>query len=112
MFRQEPEVQWRGMMDLSGTGMDQTEPVRRAAELLGRKVSVTDEQGYECEIVGATVSEDGRRLAWVEGRSKQVSKDVTDITYRLKARVDGEAAIEWEVATYNPYFGCDVGCMG
>lgn len=91
--------------------MDQAEPIRRAAELLGRKVSFTDAQGYECEIVGAAISDDDRRVAWVEGRSKQV-KDAVDIAYHLNARVAGKDVIRWEVATYNPYFGCEVGYMG
>jgi hypothetical protein len=106
------KVGFISLSSLSGSGIDQADFIRRAGELLGRPVAYTDEQGYEHEIVGASIADNGRRVAWVEGRSKELDKGVMDVTFHLRALVAGKDAIRWEVATYNPYFGCDVGYIG
>lgn len=90
---------------------DLAEIIQKLCTRLGRPERFVDNRGYEHEIVGAAISDDGSRQAWIEGRSKWLNKETMDIEYRLKAIVDGRQALDWEVATYNPFFGCDVGMM-
>lgn len=87
---------------------DQSAAIEAVCRALGRPSIRVDGQGYEHEIVGGAV--DGNRVAWVEGRSKQLGSYV-DVEFRLRAQVEGRPVIDWEVATYNPYFGCHVQLM-
>ena len=89
---------------------DQSESVEAICKLLDRPVSYADADGYEGEVVGGTASDDSRRLAWIERRSKDLGGHV-DVSFRLKATIDGKPVIDWEVETYNPFFGCHVGYM-
>jgi len=87
---------------------DQSQAIEAVCKVLRRPRVRTDSNGYEDEIVGGTVSEDGRRAAWVECRSKELSRNHVDVHFHLRARIDDQAIIDWEVETYNPYFGCHV----
>mgnify|MGYP003326358416 CR=1 FL=1 len=81
-----------------------------AARLLERKPFFTDDAGYECEIIAATVHRDGKRIVYVESRAKEL-KPYVDISIKIHY-VDGNgrnAAIDIE--SYNPFFGCDVGLI-
>jgi hypothetical protein len=91
--------------------VDPTEAINEVARRLGRPPVRKDADGYEREIVGACVSADGARLAWIEGRSKLVGR-IWDVEFVLHATVDGRETITWTVDTYNPFFGCAVGWMG
>jgi hypothetical protein len=97
---------------LTASGIDQSDAIALASRLLNRPAVFTDEKGYEHEIVGAAVEENGSRIAWVEGRSKQMKPDLMDVEFRLRAQVAGQEVLSWEIATYNPYFGCQVGYIG
>ena len=89
---------------------DQSDSITAICKLLDRPVSYTTSDGFENEVVGGAATEDQRRLAWVECRSKDVGQ-YWDVEFRLKATVDGEPTIDWAVETYNPYFGCHVGYL-
>ena len=88
----------------------QVQPVHDACALLGIPENWTDSDGYEHEIEGAALTNENRKIAWIESRRKMLD-GFEDVTYRLKARVGGEQFLDWEVDTYNPFFGCDVGYM-
>lgn len=71
-----------------------------------------DSAGYQMEIVAAAVEPSQHLVAWVLCRQKMVNRSGRawlDIEYRLKAQEDGQEIIDWEVSTYNPFFGCRVG---
>jgi hypothetical protein len=91
--------------------VDQTQAIRFVAEQLGRPVVYTDSEGYEREIVGAAAADGGRKMAWVEGRSKSIG-NVMDVEFILHAKTSAADLPSWTVETYNPYFGCQVGYMG
>jgi hypothetical protein len=91
--------------------VDQSARIEAVSRALGRPAKLVDPEGYEQEIVaGAIDPVDGRRLAWVECRCKDLGRYV-DIGFRLRASVDGRVVIDREVETYNPYFGCHVNFM-
>jgi hypothetical protein len=96
---------------LAVPSVDQTQAIRFVAEQLGRPVVYTDGQGHEREIIGAAAADGGRKMAWVEGRSKSVGK-VMDVEFVLHASTSGVDLPSWTVETYNPYFGCEVGYIG
>jgi hypothetical protein len=73
-----------------------------------------DAQGYKCEITAGAAHPDNRRVAWVEYRRKTVEHEGRpwlDVQYRLKIRADEHVVADWEIATYNPAFGCAIGFM-
>jgi uncharacterized protein (TIGR02996 family) len=81
-----------------------------AATSLGRPVRFTDAEGYEMEIGAAVVCTQTAAVAYVESRSLWRGHH-HDIRYHLRiCGVTGER-VEWEVESYNPYFGCDVGFL-
>jgi hypothetical protein len=74
-----------------------------------------DERGYEHAIEDEAVHPDKGHVAYVECRQKWIERDGRpwlDIEYRLKVRRDGRLALDWEIDTYNPAFGCEVGHLG
>ena len=79
----------------------------KIAELLNRPVSFVDNDGYEHDIIAGSVVNEGEKLAWVEEVSKNDSGFV-DVTFTLKGVINGKEIINWEVETYNPFFGCHV----
>jgi hypothetical protein len=87
---------------------DQSESIAAVSSALQRAPVTTDEAGYEIEIAGGSVDAKSGRIAWVESRSKDLGGHV-DVQFRLLGEHDGRRIVDWEVATYNPYFGCHVG---
>jgi uncharacterized protein (TIGR02996 family) len=79
----------------------------QAAAVLNRPVQFLDSAGYEMEITAAAVSLWTQAVAYVESRSKWIG-ELHDIRYHLRLRDPAGRTAEWEVESYNPYFGCDV----
>jgi hypothetical protein len=85
-----------------------------AARLLGRPVAHVDPDGYECEIIGAAISDSGE-IAYVESRAKDVGYnryganqrhiDVSIRVHLVRQSCQHDSA---EIESYNPFFGCDV----
>jgi hypothetical protein len=81
---------------------------------LGRPVAHVDPDGYECEIIGAAVSDSGE-IAYVESRAKDVGYDRyganqghIDITIRVHLVRQSGQHESADIGSYNPFFGCDV----
>lgn len=89
---------------------DFTEAVARIAAALGRPARLVDDAGYDLEITAAAIEDSGAYLAWVECRSRWVGQFL-DIAYHLRVRRELEPVLDWEVRTYNPFFGCEVEWM-
>jgi hypothetical protein len=73
-----------------------------------------DDQGYHHEITAAAVHPSEEHLAWVECRQKWLvrnGQNWLDIDYRLKVRISGRLAIDWEIDPYKPFFGFKVGYL-
>jgi hypothetical protein len=87
---------------------DRSESIAAVSAALQRAPVTIDAAGYEIEITGGAVDAANSRIAWVESRSKDLG-DHVDVTFRLLGEHDGRRIVDWEVATYNPYFGCHVG---
>lgn len=94
----------------AGAGPE-TRDVADIAGHLGRAVTFIDEDGFENDIIAGAIADEGRKMAWVDSRCKD-NGGAVDITFTLRARVGDRPVIDWEVDTYNPYFGCDVQHIG
>lgn len=81
------------------------------AKLLSRPVEFVDEHGYERSIIAGAIDVIGKRLAWVEHKSKEITSQHVDVEFRLKLMVDDRIVVDWVLETYNPFFGCHVGYM-
>jgi hypothetical protein len=104
-----PNPERVGFITLGGFGHapDFSQAIQDCCRALGRLPHFIDEDGYEHEVIAAALMPENERLGWVEYRSKDINGFV-DIAFHLRARVRGKLVIEWEVETYNPYFGCQV----
>ena len=94
----------------AGAGPE-TRDVADIADRLGRAAAFTDENGFENDIIAGAIADRGHKMAWVDSRCKD-NGGAVDITFTLRARIDDRPVIEWEIASYNPYFGCDVQFIG
>jgi hypothetical protein len=90
---------------------DGDEAIRVVCNRLDRPNRFIDEDGYEREITAGAVHPETDGIAWVEYRCKERANGHVDVEFRLKAQVEGRPAIDWNVKTYNPFFGCRVGYM-
>jgi len=109
-----PNPERLGFMPVSMAGLGPTESSVAAIEVarvLNRPVEFVDEQGYERSIIAGAVDAEGKLLAWVENKSKEITSQYVDVEFRLKIMVDNQIVVDWVVETYNPYFGCHVGYM-
>jgi uncharacterized protein (TIGR02996 family) len=84
--------------------------LEQAAKVLGRPVSYVDGKGYKREIVAATMSSLTHALAYVECRSHPRA-NYLDINFHLRIRDASGREAAWEIQSYNPFFGCDVGFL-
>jgi hypothetical protein len=90
------------------------ERIGKAARLLGRPIAQVEPDGYDCEIIGAAISDFGE-LAYVESRAKDVGFnryganqrhiDISIKVHLVKPSGRHESA---DIESYNPFFGCDV----
>lgn len=109
-----PNPERLGFIPVSMAGLGPTESSVAAIEVarvLNRPVEFVDEQGYERSIIAGAVDAEGKLLAWVENKSKEITSQYVDVEFRLKITVDNQIVVDWVVETYNPYFGCHVGYM-
>jgi len=104
--------------NLLGFGPDHCERTWEAAssflDRLGRDRVVEGEDGYTSTITAAAAAADadGATLAWVDSREKEVRPEYWDVSHTLHvSNADGHGT-RWELPTYNPYFGCEVGFLG
>jgi hypothetical protein len=82
-----------------------------AMAALGRTGSWIDDDGYEHEIIAGAVHPSTSDVAWIEHREKELVQDGrpwVDVSYTLRIQRSGTIAIDVEVPTYNPFFGCYV----
>jgi uncharacterized protein (TIGR02996 family) len=89
---------------------DRLTRAEQAAEALGRPVRYIDDEGYERDIVAAAMHHLTGAVGYVECRSQQRGQFL-DINYHLRLRDDRGREAAWEVETYNPFFGCNVGFL-
>jgi uncharacterized protein (TIGR02996 family) len=90
------------------TGSDpDPERLERAAEWLGRHVEFVDADGYERAIVAAAEHFHRQALAYVELEQRQYG-DYLDIYFHLRIHTRPDRQAAWKIASYNPFFGCDV----
>lgn len=87
------------------------EAARQFLDRLGREQELVDENGYQSKIVAATPDVLGGRLAFVESREKETRSGHWDVSHVLHILQGNEAIASWELPTYNPFFGCDVGLL-
>jgi hypothetical protein len=90
------------------------ERIGAAAQLLGRPIALVDPDSYECEIIGAAISDSGD-IAYVESRAKDVgfnrygaNQRHIDISIRVHLVEQSGRRQSAEIESYNPFFGCDV----
>ena len=79
-----------------------------AARTLGRAVQFVDSEGYEQEIIAATLVRSDGALAYVTTSAKDVGQGGIDIHIRFHVRDAQSGEVSSCIESYNPYFGCDV----
>jgi hypothetical protein len=84
---------------------------KRFLDRLGRAQTTIDPDGYESSITAAAVDASDARLAWVETREKETRRGYWDITHTLWVALDGNVLGKWDLPTYNPFFGCEIGYL-
>ena len=104
-----PELYGLSLRASCGQELDRA-PIEQAAVLLGREPFYVDQQGYECELIGAAIHPTTNRIAYVESRArKRWWSSMVDISIRVHLRdIDGQDK-STDIKSYNPFFGCDVG---
>ncbi|NDJ55098.1 MAG: hypothetical protein GYB68_18665 [Chloroflexi bacterium] len=83
--------------------------IESVAKRLGLPPAHVDDEGYEHEITAAALHPAGKGYAWVHCMAKESGtegRSLISVRFRLFVRLAGQDDIEWEVYTYNPYFGC------
>lgn len=65
-----------------------------------------DADGYDQEIIAAAFGPSGE-IAYVSCAAKEQSEYV-DVSFTFRLRDDSGREVSSQVASYNPYFGCDV----
>lgn len=108
----ETELSFGSISDFGSNSESEPNPahIETATRLLGRSVRFVDDRGYQREIFAAAVNEQSGAVAFFESRAKQLRRMV-DVTISLHIQgIDGRH-VQWEIVTYNPYFGCEVGFM-
>lgn len=80
--------------------------IEEAARALARPVKYIDAEGYDQEIV-ATAFGPGGEIAYVACAAKELAEYV-DVSFEFRLRDASANEVASEVASYNPYFGCDV----
>jgi|GEM_PF-3476081 len=92
--------------------MEQTwQDAKQFSTRLGREQELVDADGYESTIIAAASDTSGAKFAWVETREKETKPGYWDVTHTLRAAQDDEVKAKWELPTYNPFFGCEVGLL-
>lgn len=90
-----------------GQSDDFTEAIALLCDLLKKEAQFVDGDGFEQEITAAFVDAPERRYAWVEYKAKE-NGNYVDVKFTLFAAIGDCPVLEWEIETYNPYFGCQV----
>jgi hypothetical protein len=86
------------------------EMIRPAAVILNREPLYVDSEGFERELIAATINPDGKRVVYVESRAKE-SGQFVDVSIKIHyLDRDGRTA-SIDIESYNPFFGCDVGLL-
>jgi hypothetical protein len=92
-----------------GRGGDFTEDIAQLCKILNRQSEFVDAAGYTNELTAATIDLESERYAWVECKSKEADiHGYVDVHFYLYVMVKKRIVVEWEIETYNPYFGCQV----
>lgn len=87
------------------------EDARQFLDRLGRKQEIIDDNGYQSIIVAAASESLGTRLAFVETREKESRSGYWDVTHTLRVIQGDKVLVAWELPTYNPFFGCEIGLL-
>jgi hypothetical protein len=105
-----PDGEKLGFIQLNaiGRGGDFTEEIAQLCEVLNRQSEFVDAAGFTNEITAATIDPERQRYAWVECKSKSLESGYVDVNFYLYVMVSTQIVVEWEIETYNPYFGCQV----
>ena len=83
--------------------------VQQVAERLERDPYVTDDSGYDCDILAAASHPTDRsRFTYVEQRSISGNRMIVDVTISIHLMAATDAHQTVEIESYNPYFGCNV----
>jgi hypothetical protein len=91
--------------DSSGAEPDAAR-IAEAARILARPVKYVDANGYDQEIIAAAIGPLGA-IAYVACEAKELAEYV-DVSFEFRLRGDFVDEVASEIASYNPYFGCDV----
>lgn len=104
-----PNPEKLGFFSLRWSSGEDPDPtaIAAAAAILGREEFVVDDRGYQCEIIGAAVAPDSKRVAYVESRAKDKGRKV-DISIKVHLHEPDGKHLKKDIESYNPFFGCDV----
>ena len=76
------------------------------AEKLNRPESHKNKEGFTVKLWGGAIHPTKNWIAWIDYYEKRYKmKNRVDCNYKLNIKVDDEQVFEWEVETYNPFFG-------
>ncbi len=98
-------------LDAIGHGDDFSQEIELLCQIIQKQSYFIDAAGYENEITAASVDRDRGRYAWVAYKSKELERGFVDVHFHLNVIVDNRIIVEWEIETYNPYFGCQVNLL-
>jgi hypothetical protein len=80
--------------------------IAEAARILARPVKYVDADGYDQEIIAASIGPAGA-IAYVACAAKELAGYV-DVSFEFRLYGGSADEVVSEIASYNPYFGCDV----
>lgn len=76
------------------------------AEKLNRAIEYTNEDDFRVHLSGGSIHPTKNWIAWIDYYQKNNSAGGWVVcNYYLRIKVDDKQVFEWEVETYNPYFG-------
>jgi hypothetical protein len=96
--------------EFGSSGQDAPGPdvIADAATRLGRDVYFINEDGYECDLIAATIDPATGAIAYVESRAKEFTRGGVDISISVHLRDAAGNEQSCDIESYNPYFGCTV----
>lgn len=74
---------------------------------LHRHPYITDNDGYDCDLLAAAFHPEDSQVTYVEQRSRTVQRGV-DVTIKIHHTATDGTTRAQDIESYNPFFGCNI----
>lgn len=76
------------------------------ADRLKRPIEYTNDDGFKIQICGGAIHPNKIWITWIDYNEKtDPTAGWIDCAYYLRVKADDKQILEWNVETYNPFFG-------